>query len=705
MILRCITLCSCVVLTPGHSYLAEPAARNSIKAVTGGENCPHCLQAGGPQTVELRAGGVWPSNTVPESHGLCGDPVQGHAVESDWRNEEYLEPTSVQRTYTAGEVVEFVIAISTHHMGHYEFKLCNRTISGDTLASRAEGQACLDAHVLLRAPLDSNCQPNDDNPDCQPIDPNFPGRWYLPPPNYGTHGSPGNTSAVLPYAVGEVHKMRYVIPTGFSCDSCTLQWYWSTGNSCLYDDSYFDYFKNMQAAGWTSAASWCPWCVTTWANCQNSCCGQSRSFGEEFWNCADVSVTWDGQPAPSPPPTPAPTSTAPSPCSTAAPSPAPSTCSEVWGQCGGADWDGPTCCVSGSGCVYSNDWYSQCIPGAPAPAPAPAPDCGENPTEGTTSLGATTTLPKAGECACTASTLWHGSFAQYESSPMEFCNQNFGDAKPYISAGGGDGYSGGHSGNEPCNSGQYTFSAATGWKIEVPSSARGQSPYRAFAYAQLCNGQQYSNCWSGMQDISLSFSFKTDGVAHVSAFIKMLFWTDGGNLLGLLPPAHAKAGGLYQLISFMQDDYPNNWNNSLVIQDGRWYHVEVVLSPSVSMASIFVDGTSLGSGTLPVNMLAATNGPQVGVYSFDYGAASWPEDGVTLWLDDACVGEFAGRCPSGGSDDTMSTLPGSTTTADSTTLPQLGNATTTFETSGSSGLHSLLTSLVAFACGLLQLVW
>ncbi|KAG8952021.1 hypothetical protein FRC04_005354 [Tulasnella sp. 424] len=34
----------------------------------------------------------------------------------------------------------------------------------------------------------------------------------------------------------------------------------------------------------------------------------------------------------------------------------------VYGQCGGQNYSGPTTCVSGSTCVYSNDYYSQCLP-------------------------------------------------------------------------------------------------------------------------------------------------------------------------------------------------------------------------------------------------------------------------------------------------------------------------------------------------------
>ncbi|KAI8815130.1 acetyl xylan esterase [Cladochytrium replicatum] len=36
-------------------------------------------------------------------------------------------------------------------------------------------------------------------------------------------------------------------------------------------------------------------------------------------------------------------------------------CSAKWGQCGGIGWAGPTCCVSGTTCTKSNDYYSQCL--------------------------------------------------------------------------------------------------------------------------------------------------------------------------------------------------------------------------------------------------------------------------------------------------------------------------------------------------------
>ncbi|CAG7849094.1 Probable pectate lyase A; Flags: Precursor [Serendipita indica DSM 11827] len=40
----------------------------------------------------------------------------------------------------------------------------------------------------------------------------------------------------------------------------------------------------------------------------------------------------------------------------------------AYGQCGGLNYTGETTCVSGYTCVYSNDWYSQCVPGAASTA-------------------------------------------------------------------------------------------------------------------------------------------------------------------------------------------------------------------------------------------------------------------------------------------------------------------------------------------------
>ncbi|CAL1166306.1 unnamed protein product [Cladocopium goreaui] len=275
----------------GHSYLALPASRNLLANLAGREDCPHCLQSGGPDNVKERGSATWPSRLAPTSHGLCGDPVQGKSTPTSWQDETYLKSGPITATYRAGEIVEFQVAVSTHHLGHYEFRICDRVLNTSTVSSPAEGQQCLDQWLLQRAPPLENCQVNDARGDCQPLDPKHPERWYLPPagsqtpvagPNFDDSMAPSYPSSA------EVHIMRYKLPEGLSCSACTLQWYWSSGNSCVYDGDYFDYYRGIASMGW-DASAWQPQILASWATCENSCCNRDK-FGEEFWNCADIAI-------------------------------------------------------------------------------------------------------------------------------------------------------------------------------------------------------------------------------------------------------------------------------------------------------------------------------------------------------------------------------------------------------------------------------
>ncbi|KAF9036211.1 beta-1,4-endoxylanase [Panaeolus papilionaceus] len=57
--------------------------------------------------------------------------------------------------------------------------------------------------------------------------------------------------------------------------------------------------------------------------------------------------------------------------------------SPAWGQCGGQGWTGPTTCVSGYTCTYSNPFYSQCIPGSGGGNPTTTPTSTRPPTSST----------------------------------------------------------------------------------------------------------------------------------------------------------------------------------------------------------------------------------------------------------------------------------------------------------------------------------
>lgn len=72
--------------------------------------------------------------------------------------------------------------------------------------------------------------------------------------------------------------------------------------------------------------------------------------------------------------------------------------SPLYGQCGGTGWTGSTTCVSGATCVYSNAWYSQCVPGSSNPNPTTTRIATTRPV--TTVAGPSTTAPSvpAGSC-------------------------------------------------------------------------------------------------------------------------------------------------------------------------------------------------------------------------------------------------------------------------------------------------------------------
>jgi hypothetical protein len=237
--------------------------------------CPHCGNGG--------------SKAAPGS--VCGDGNQW-AVGSNYVG-TVREP---DRTYTAGSIVQLEVSMNVNHKGHHEFFICDRAIDSDDGAV-----ACFQQFPLMRVPpeeLHNDCVPNDPREDCQPIDPNYPGRWYHPPEM-------------------SVHKIHYRIPADLQCAHCTLQWFWATANSAPYDVvSYSCYKKQLAALGWSF--DFCGWacsdskCPVPYARDASTPKAPDPAAGsgfEEFRNCADIRITAaTSGPVPSPTPaTPAPT--------------------------------------------------------------------------------------------------------------------------------------------------------------------------------------------------------------------------------------------------------------------------------------------------------------------------------------------------------------------------------------------------------------
>jgi len=219
---------------------------------------------------------------------------------------------------------------------------------------------------------------------------------------------------------------------------------------------------------------------------------------------------------------------------------------------------------------------------------------------------------------------WNGSFSSFIGN-NNFCSCGFGPSScSYICAVGGT--SGGGSVCDPtaCSSGQYSFTATNGWEITMTQSEGNGSPYRAFAYIPFCGGSQMSTCWTN--PMTFYFSFMTNGLAGWARYCKLLFWTDAGDILGLLPPGAAgavQAGNpYYSLIFFPSTDYPNSWQSAITIQDGVWYNVAVTFNSgggSTTNVQVNVTGYPGVSGSINVDILTDSNGPQLGFYNFHFG--------------------------------------------------------------------------------------
>eukprot|EP00746_Dinoflagellata_sp_MGD_P068490 gnl/MRDRNA2_/MRDRNA2_28180_c0_seq1.p1 gnl/MRDRNA2_/MRDRNA2_28180_c0~~gnl/MRDRNA2_/MRDRNA2_28180_c0_seq1.p1 ORF type:complete len:751 (+),score=116.43 gnl/MRDRNA2_/MRDRNA2_28180_c0_seq1:182-2254(+) len=296
----------------------DPPSRNLVAANNNNEQCPHCVNAGGTTAVKARAKGHHPSREREGTHGICGDPVQNHPWPASPAQAEYMVPTKAYRTYTEGQIITIAIGISTHHTGHFDFRICDEEggVNGKTgvgSQSQLAAQKCFDKWVLERVDPKERpeCNGKDwttgDN-DCQPIDPSAPERWYQGPRGNGEikNGHPylskfqEETGLNGWYHAGEGHLMHYRLPKGLTCNKCTLQWHWQTANSCLPDQSYKTY--PFPSSGW------CGWCKAGWATIPVAGCGNGGRYGEEFWNCADISIkagSGGGSPRPAPRPMPA----------------------------------------------------------------------------------------------------------------------------------------------------------------------------------------------------------------------------------------------------------------------------------------------------------------------------------------------------------------------------------------------------------------
>lgn len=243
------------VIVHGHAYLYYPPLRGGALNNADNEYCPQC-----------QGSSILPLPTCGKDKFLDFDgPV-----------------TTLQEV---GGRVKFTVKMTAHHMGHFQFRLCDKVITS-SLDGFANEEACLSEHILERVrpeEVHTDCVANDTRGDCQPFDEVNPSYWYLPPMSHGP-----------------TFSFHYRLPQGFSCEKCTLQWWWMTANSCTpHPDAYRCYFQKMQQQQW-NANAWC-WGACSFAGACPAVQRGAGSCGEQFKNCADVRIMHSSSsPVPSP---------------------------------------------------------------------------------------------------------------------------------------------------------------------------------------------------------------------------------------------------------------------------------------------------------------------------------------------------------------------------------------------------------------------
>lgn len=303
MLLSLSVLAVLTAIINGHGLMCTPRQRAAYHNDKCGSNlsspenpmidyCAHCLNGGTVETVKRNMPrGGWkvyePIKDFPgtaERAGICGDPKgnDDHMIGGSFMP---YDTVPMVDNYKSGGVIDFTAEIDTNHNGYFDYFLCNLDACG---TSDIEKKCFMDGHChkLMRV-KHPDCENTEVNTqyECGPVDPKYPGRWYVPcrkGPHVGVH-----------IVGGSKGTMRYKLPDGVECKHCVIQWYWATANSCAprgfldYFEAFNEPFGNTCESDGGGQGAYRPGMAE---------CGGDLA-PEEFWSCADVQITKDGKAA------------------------------------------------------------------------------------------------------------------------------------------------------------------------------------------------------------------------------------------------------------------------------------------------------------------------------------------------------------------------------------------------------------------------
>eukprot|EP00903_Cladosiphon_okamuranus_P005740 g5696.t1 len=298
----------------GHMMITEPPSRSFDRSRWAGWNgntfddidtVPFAYAGGGIQRVIERAknntppdaleeyggGDLFPllytpfaengnylePNSIASRHSICGGPRLG-APEDFKPYSTNSTNFEVLRTYVSGQTIEIHAAVVIYHGGHVEMSICD-TSDENLNPGGVPTQECFNQYPLIRDPDD----------DSSPIDPNYPGRYYVQPRcrSNETDQDHGLYDERMHDIYGAYSMlMKYKLPEGLTCDQCVVQMHYLTGHVCKHIG--YDEFEPPSWPG-TCAPNKEDWIIQDTIR-PDMCGDRELAYPEEFWNCSDIEI-------------------------------------------------------------------------------------------------------------------------------------------------------------------------------------------------------------------------------------------------------------------------------------------------------------------------------------------------------------------------------------------------------------------------------
>lgn len=267
---------------PNCKVIDPKAPRDYQNHFPAGDKCsrPGCGKLS--QEIAARPEGWMPFTPLSSKYkwhaGVCGDKVPP-AEQYHLRGGKFYYGGKISATYKQGGVMEATMNIFAHHNGYIEFHVCDVAKCGGEISTK-----CFkDGHCQqLKRAKNPHCDSGTAK-DCAPIDPNYPGRWYMP-----CTTQPDQTKIET---FGDKGQIKYQLPSNLACEHCVLQWFWTGANGCN-PPGIKEFFQG-------------PHGPKTWGNCRGQGgaiggysrvqkdCGPDRS-AEEYLQCADIRIEGGG---------------------------------------------------------------------------------------------------------------------------------------------------------------------------------------------------------------------------------------------------------------------------------------------------------------------------------------------------------------------------------------------------------------------------